>query len=144
MSCCGSGRHAAHYALQQIRYVYIDTNIRPKGASLRTPGAVLRHPRIVSASYDVIEASDGVDALEYARGNSVNLVLTDVNMPRMDGITLVRELRQLTAYKFTPMLVLTTEAGPDKKMQGKQAGATGWLVKPFNPEKLLVTIAKVL
>ena len=70
------------------------------------------------AGYEVIEASDGVDALEYARSNSVSLVLTDVNMPRMDGITLVRELRQLEAYKFTPMLVLTTEAGPEKKMQG--------------------------
>jgi two-component system chemotaxis response regulator CheY len=96
------------------------------------------------AGYEVIEASDGVDALEYARTHSVSLVLTDVNMPRMDGITLVRELRQLIAYKFTPMLVLTTEAGPEKKMQGKQAGATGWLVKPFNPDKLLATIAKVL
>ena len=96
------------------------------------------------AGYEVIEASDGVDALEYARGNSVSLVLTDVNMPRMDGITLVRELRLLEAYKFTPMLVLTTEAGPEKKMQGKLAGATGWLVKPFNPDKLLATIAKVL
>jgi two-component system chemotaxis response regulator CheY len=96
------------------------------------------------AGYEVIEAADGVDALEYARNNAVNLVLTDVNMPRMDGITLVRELRQLAAYKFTPMLVLTTEAGPEKKMQGKPAGATGWLVKPFNPDKLLATIAKVL
>jgi two-component system chemotaxis response regulator CheY len=96
------------------------------------------------AGYEVIEAADGVDALEYARGNAVSLVLTDVNMPRMDGITLVRELRQLASYKFTPMLVLTTESGTDKKMQGKQAGATGWLVKPFNPEKLLATIAKVL
>jgi two-component system chemotaxis response regulator CheY len=96
------------------------------------------------AGYTVVEATDGVEALEYARSNLVNLVLTDVNMPRMDGITLVRELRQLDPYKFVPMLVLTTEAGQDKKMQGKQAGATGWLVKPFNPEKLLATIAKVL
>ena len=93
---------------------------------------------------EVIEAANGVDALEYARNNSVSLVLTDVNMPLMDGISLVRELRQLSAYKFTPMLVLTTEAAPEKKMEGKQAGATGWLVKPFNPEKLLATIAKVL
>jgi two-component system chemotaxis response regulator CheY len=99
----------------------------------------LRH-----AGYTVVEAVDGVEALEYAHGNTVNLVLTDVNMPRMDGITLVRELRLLDAYKFLPMLVLTTESGHDKKMEGKQAGATGWLVKPFNPEKLLATIAKVL
>ena len=97
-----------------------------------------------SAGYEVIEATDGDEALEFARGRPVDLVLTDVNMPRMDGITLVRELRQLASYKFTPMLVLTTEAGADKKMQGKQAGATGWLVKPFNPDKLLATIAKVL
>ena len=98
----------------------------------------------VVQAIDGVEATDGVEALEYARSNVVNLVLTDVNMPRMDGITLVRELRQLDPYKFVPMLVLTTEAGQDKKMQGKQAGATGWLVKPFNPEKLLATIAKVL
>lgn len=96
------------------------------------------------AGYQVVEAIDGVEALEFARGNAVDLVLTDVNMPRMDGIALVRELRQLSPYKFVPMLVLTTEAGPEKKLQGKQAGATGWLVKPFNPEKLLATIARVL
>ncbi len=96
------------------------------------------------AGYTVIEASDGRQALDLARAHSVNLVLTDVNMPEMDGITLVRELRQLDAYKFVPMLMLTTEAGQDKKLQGKAAGATGWLVKPFNPEKLLATIAKVL
>jgi two-component system, chemotaxis family, chemotaxis protein CheY len=99
---------------------------------------------LTHAGYAVIEAADGIEALEYARNHAVNLVLTDVNMPRMDGITLVRELRQLEPYKFVPMLVLTTEAGNDKKMLGKQAGATGWLVKPFNPEKLLATIAKVL
>jgi len=96
------------------------------------------------AGYGVIEAIDGLEALAYARGNSADLVLTDVNMPRMDGITLVRELRQIESYKFVPMLVLTTEAGRDKKMAGKQAGATGWLLKPFDPEKLLATIAKVL
>jgi len=97
-----------------------------------------------SAGYQVVQAADGVEALEYARGNSVDLVLTDVNMPRMDGITLVRELRSLPTYKYVPMLVLTTESGQDKKMQGKQAGATGWIVKPFNPEQLLATIARVL
>lgn len=96
------------------------------------------------AGYEVVQAADGVEALEYARGHSVDLVLTDVNMPRMDGIQLVRELRSLPTYRYTPMLVLTTESGPDKKMQGKQAGATGWIVKPFNPEQLLATIARVL
>ena len=96
------------------------------------------------AGYEVVEAADGVAALDYARDNVVDLVLTDVNMPRMDGITLVRELRLLESYRFVPMLVLTTEAGQDRKLQGKAAGATGWLVKPFNPEKLIATIARVL
>jgi two-component system chemotaxis response regulator CheY len=96
------------------------------------------------AGYTVVQATDGVEALEYARTNSVDLVLTDVNMPRMDGITLVRELRSLATYRYTPMLVLTTESSQEKKMQGKQAGATGWIVKPFNPEQLLATIARVL
>jgi len=96
------------------------------------------------AGYEVVQAVDGVEALEYARQHSVDLVLTDVNMPRMDGITLVKELRALPSYRYTPMLVLTTESSQDKKMQGKQAGATGWIVKPFNPDQLLATIARVL
>lgn len=96
------------------------------------------------AGYDVVEAVDGQNALDIARGKSVNLVLTDVNMPRMDGITFIRELRKLPAYKFTPVLMLTTEAGTDKKAEGKAAGATGWLVKPFNPDQLLATIKKCL
>jgi two-component system chemotaxis response regulator CheY len=99
----------------------------------------LRH-----AGYEVVEAVDGEEALEYARDNVVDLVLTDVNMPKMDGITLVRELRRLESYRYVPLLMLTTEAGPEKKMEGRKAGATGWLVKPFNPDKLLATIAKVL
>ena len=96
------------------------------------------------AGYDVIEATDGADALKSAEGRSVNLVLTDVNMPGMDGITLIRELRKLPAYRYTPMLMLTTESAAEKKAEGKAAGATGWLVKPFNPDQLLATIRKVL
>ena len=96
------------------------------------------------AGFKVVQASDGVEALEFARTGAVDLVLTDVNMPRMDGLTLVRELRALQSYKFTPMLVLTTESGQETKQRGKQAGATGWIVKPFNPEQLLATIARVL
>lgn len=96
------------------------------------------------AGYNVVEAADGNDALGQARNKSTDLVLTDVNMPGMDGITLVRELRALPAYRFTPILVLTTEAGPEKKQEGKAAGATGWLVKPFSPEQLLSTIKRVL
>jgi len=97
-----------------------------------------------SAGFKVVQAADGVEALDFAKANEVDLVLTDVNMPRMDGITLVRELRELASYKFTPMLVLTTEAGSDTKQRGRQAGATGWIVKPFSPEQLLATIARVL
>ena len=99
---------------------------------------------LISAGYGVVEAADGQEALDYARENPVDLVIADVNMPRMDGITLVRELRGLNTYKFTPMLVLTTESGQDTKQRGKQAGATGWIVKPFSPEQLLSTIARVL
>jgi two-component system, chemotaxis family, chemotaxis protein CheY len=96
------------------------------------------------AGYDVVEAADGVEALNIAKSRSVNLVITDVNMPNMDGISLIRELRALPSYKFTPLLMLTTESSADKKQQGKAAGATGWIVKPFNPEQLLNTVKKVL
>jgi two-component system chemotaxis response regulator CheY len=96
------------------------------------------------AGYDVIEAGDGQEALNIAKSKKVNLVLTDVNMPKMDGIALIRALRGLPDYKFTPMLMLTTESAADKKQEGKAAGATGWLVKPFNPDQLLATIKKVL
>lgn len=96
------------------------------------------------AGYNVIEAVDGRDALEKAKSGGADVILTDVNMPNMDGIELVRQLRQLPKYKFTPMLLLTTESSAEKKAQGKAAGATGWLVKPFNPDQLLATIAKVL
>ena len=99
---------------------------------------------LLSAGYDVVEASDGQEALEYARENPVDLVITDVNMPRMDGITLVSELRLLPSYRLTPVLLLTTESTMEKKMEGKKAGATGWIVKPFSPEQLLSTIARVL
>ena len=97
-----------------------------------------------SAGYEVVEASDGVLALDAAKSGHFDLVLTDVNMPNMDGIALVRELRQLEAYKYTPILMLTTETAGDRKMAGRSAGATGWVVKPFNPDKLLATIKKVI
>ncbi len=96
------------------------------------------------AGFNVIDAVDGVDALSKVKGKSVDLVLTDVNMPRMDGITLIKELRAQPSFKFTPILMLTTESGGDKKAEGKSAGATGWIVKPFNPDQLLATIKKVL
>jgi two-component system chemotaxis response regulator CheY len=96
------------------------------------------------AGYDVVEAADGQQALQAAKSGKFDLVLSDVNMPVMDGITLIKELRALGNCKFTPILMLTTEAGADKKTEGKQAGATGWIVKPFNPEQLLATVKKVL
>lgn len=96
------------------------------------------------AGFDVVDAIDGVDALNKAKSNKFDLVVTDVNMPNKDGITLIKDLRALPDYKFIPMLMLTTESGTDKKMQGKAAGATGWIVKPFNPDQLLKTVKKVL
>ncbi|MGA9027516.1 MAG: response regulator [Steroidobacteraceae bacterium] len=96
------------------------------------------------AGYTVLQACDGVEALELARAGGVDLVLTDVHMPRMDGITLVRELRNLPLYKYVPMLILTTESSQERKMEGKRAGATGWIVKPFNPPQLLATVARVI
>lgn len=99
---------------------------------------------LTSAGFEVVEAEDGVIALEKAKQGKFNAVVADVNMPNMDGITLIRHLRQLPDYKFTPLLMLTTEAGLDKKQEGKAAGATGWLVKPFNPEQLVATLRKVL
>jgi two-component system chemotaxis response regulator CheY len=97
-----------------------------------------------AAGYEVIEAADGEEALQYARNNAVDLVLADVNMPRMDGITLVGHLRQLPDYKLTPMLLLTTESSNESKQLGKRAGATGWMVKPFHPDQLLATLDRVL
>ena len=97
-----------------------------------------------SAGYEVLSAVDGHDALLTAKSNKVSLVLTDLNMPNMDGITLIRELRALPEYKYTPILMLTTEFKDDKKEQGKAAGATGWIVKPFDPDKLISVIRKVL
>lgn len=96
------------------------------------------------AGHDVTEASDGQEALNIAKSQKFDLVLSDVNMPNMDGISLTKELRALPDFKFTPILILTTEAGMDKKDDGKAAGATGWIVKPFNPDQLLSTIKKVL
>jgi two-component system chemotaxis response regulator CheY len=96
------------------------------------------------AGYHVIEASDGQEAYEKAMSNSVDLVLTDQNMPRMDGVTLARNLRALPAYSTTPILILTTESSVEMKTKGKEAGATGWLVKPFDPNKLIEVIKKVI
>lgn len=96
------------------------------------------------AGYKVVEAVDGEDGLNKAKSKPFNLVLTDQNMPKMDGITLIKSLRAMPQYKNTPILVLTTEAGDTMKSQGKAAGATGWLVKPFDPQKLMDVVKKVI
>ena len=97
-----------------------------------------------SSGYDVVEAVDGMDGLEKAKAKSFNLILTDQNMPRMDGLTLIKNLRALAQYKTVPILMLTTESSDAMKVQGKAAGATGWLVKPFDPQKLIEVVKKVI
>ncbi len=96
------------------------------------------------AGYEVIEAADGQEGLDKAKARTVDMVLTDQNMPRMDGLTLIKTLRAMPAYKNVPILMLTTESGDAMKAQGKAAGATGWLVKPFDPQKLLEVTKKVI
>jgi two-component system chemotaxis response regulator CheY len=97
-----------------------------------------------SVGHEVIQAADGKEALKMLEGKKVDLVIADINMPNMDGITLLKELRARADYKFTPILMLTTESQDAKRQQGKVAGATGWIVKPFNPEQLLTVVKKVL
>jgi two-component system, chemotaxis family, chemotaxis protein CheY len=97
-----------------------------------------------SAGYQVVEATDGEDGLAKAKSAGVNLVLTDQNMPKMDGLTLVRSLRAMPQYKAVPILMLTTESGDAMKAQGKAAGATGWLVEQFDPAKLVEVVKKVI
>lgn len=99
---------------------------------------------LTSAGFNVIEGSNGQEALQNVAGKSVELVITDLNMPVMDGMTLIRSLREQPQYKFTPILMLTTESQESKKQEGKAAGATGWIVKPFEPEKLLQVVGKVV
>jgi two-component system chemotaxis response regulator CheY len=97
-----------------------------------------------SAGFAVTQAGDGEEALELARTRAFDLVLSDVNMPRMDGISLIRALRAETSYRHTPILMLTTESSVERKREGKDAGATGWIVKPFDPAQLVATMQRVL
>jgi two-component system chemotaxis response regulator CheY len=97
-----------------------------------------------SSGYEVVEALDGMDGLEKAKGKTFNLILTDQNMPRMDGLTLIKSLRGLPQYKSVPILMLTTESSDAMKQQGRAVGATGWLVKPFDPQKLVEVVKKVI
>ncbi len=97
-----------------------------------------------SSGYEVVDAVDGMDGLDKAKAASFNLILTDQNMPRMDGLTLIKNLRALPQYKTVPILMLTTESSDAMKQQGRAAGATGWLVKPFDPQKLIEVVKKVV
>lgn len=109
-------------------------------ASLRqVVGIALR-----GAGYEVIEGCDGRDALSKLTGQKVHLVISDVNMPNMDGITFVKNLKQLPAYKFTPVIMLTTESQEGKKQEGQAAGAKAWVVKPFQPAQMLAAVAKLV
>ena len=96
------------------------------------------------AGYDVVEAVDGKDALSKLNGSPVQMIVTDLNMPNLDGIGLIRQVRANPSHKFVPIIMLTTESQDTKKMEGKSAGATGWIVKPFKPEQLLNVVKKVL
>lgn len=99
---------------------------------------------LAGAGYDVMEAADGSEALAVARGRALNMVVTDLNMPVMDGLSLIRELRKLPAYKGIPIIFLTTETEEDKKRLAREAGATGWITKPFQQDQLLAVVKKVL
>ena len=98
---------------------------------------------LASAGYEVIEACDGVDALTKLDGRKIHLIISDVNMPNMDGITLVKEIKQKPDYKFTPIIMLTTELTEQKKQEGQAAGAKAWVVKPFKPDVLLGAVRKL-
>jgi two-component system chemotaxis response regulator CheY len=96
------------------------------------------------AGYDVEEAADGRDGLAKARQAKFNLVITDLNMPNMDGIQMIAAMRAMPGYSFVPILMLTTESQPEKKDAGRKAGATGWIVKPFNADHLLAVLQKLV
>lgn len=94
--------------------------------------------------YEVVEAVDGMDAVAKVKANVFNMVLTDLNMPKMDGITLIKELRKNPSTKFIPIVMLTTESQAEKKQEGKTAGASGWIVKPFQPDQLVAVVKKLI
>ncbi|AZG35412.1 MULTISPECIES: response regulator [Shewanella] len=96
------------------------------------------------AGYKTVEACDGVDALKKLASNQINLIISDVNMPNMDGISMIKEVKKLSAHKFTPIIMLTTESQTGKKSEGQAAGARAWVVKPFQPQQMIVAVAKLI
>lgn len=119
---------------QPLRILTVDDS-----ASMR---ALLRHA-LSANGFDVVQAEDGVAALEWLALNEVDLVITDINMPRLDGFGLIERLRGGTRHRDRPILVLTTESSDEKKARARAAGATGWIVKPFDPEKLVAAVRRV-
>lgn len=109
-------------------------------ASLRQVVAIA----LKSGGYDVLEACDGKDALSKMPGQKINLIISDVKMPNMDGISFVKQVKQLPNYKFTPIIMLTTESQEGKKQEGQAAGAKAWVVKPFKPEQMLSAVSKLV
>lgn len=109
-------------------------------ASVRTvAGIALR-----GAGYEVLEASNGQEGLSKLTGDKIHLIISDVNMPVMDGITFLKEVKRHPSYRFTPVIMLTTEAGEDKKQEGRAAGAKAWIVKPFQPQFMLDAVSKLI
>lgn len=99
---------------------------------------------LTKAGYEVLQANDGADAIAKLTGQKVHLIICDVNMPNMDGITFLKEIKQNQTYKFTPIIMLTTESQDAKKMEGKAAGAKAWIVKPFKPDQMLSAVEKLI
>ena len=99
---------------------------------------------LTGAGYSVIEAVDGKDGLDKLDGRKIHLIISDVNMPNMDGIAFLKEVKKLPNYKFTPIIMLTTESQEAKKQEGQQAGAKAWMVKPFKPEQMLAAVSKLM
>lgn len=97
-----------------------------------------------NAGHEVVKGVDGLDAMKYLDGSKFDLIITDLHMPNMDGIEFIRRVREMADYQYVPILFLTTESQTSKKMEAKEAGATGWIIKPFVPEKLLMAINKVV
>lgn len=96
------------------------------------------------AGYEVLQADDGTSALKLLDGRKIHLIISDVNMPKMDGITLVKEVKKNNAYRFTPIIMLTTEGQEAKKQEGQRAGAKAWVVKPFKPDQMLAAVSKLV
>ena len=109
-------------------------------ASLRQVVAIA----LKGGGYDVVEAVDGKDGLTKLNGQKIHLIISDVNMPNMDGISFLKAAKQVAAYRFTPVIMLTTEAGADKKAEGQAAGAKAWVVKPFQPAQMLAAVSKLI